>query len=153
MGNVFGLPGDGENKKKRIKGAEWAVLLLVLGLAGSLLVSAGPELFGNSAPEPRESPRDALEARLSRVLSRMEGAGAVEVVIHYAAPAAVRAGNWFDMPEKEESGEPIGALIIAEGAGDLKVRLELARAVQTLLQLDVNAVEIFKMEAEIPNGG
>lgn len=132
---------------KRVKGAEWAVLLLVLGLAGSLLLSSGQTLFGSAPGETADASADALEARLSRVLSSMEGAGAVEVVIHYAKPVAAQT-NWLGSTANEETQEPIGALIIAQGAGDLQVRLELLRAVETLLQLDAGSVEILKMDAQ-----
>lgn len=144
----MGFLSSVSEKMKRVKGAEWAVFLLLTGLMGSLLLTSGSSLFGADPAKEAAgtSSPDALEARLSSVLSSMEGAGAVEVVIHYAASAAT-GGGWLDSAPQSSEGEPIGAIIIAEGAGDLRVRLELARAVQTLLRLDADAVEIFKMEA------
>ncbi len=47
---------------------------------------------------------------------------------------------------KEIEPEIQGVLVIAEGADDLRVRLELERAVQTVLGLDANQVEVFEME-------
>ena len=139
-----------KDRIKRVKGAEWAMLLIVLGLAGSLLLTPGMDLFGrDKGPAAQGSaPSDALEDRLSRVLSSMEGVGRVEVVIYYSQPAA-RTGSWLDGTSQAQSeGEPIGVVVVAEGAGDLQVRLELARAVQTLLRLSADAVEIFKMGGE-----
>ncbi len=136
-------------KVKRVKGAEWAVLLIALGLAGSLLLSPGTLLFGGTAApaaETESGAQGALEKRLSRVLSSIEGAGKVEVVIYCAKPVAAAADSWLSpATSAQEEGEPAGAVVVAEGAGDLKVRLQLAQAVQTLLRLDADAVEIFKM--------
>lgn len=151
------LQGVGE-KLKRLKSAEWAVLLIALGLAGSLLIVPGSGLLGLGGTGGQQQPSagveasDALEARLSRVLSSIEGAGRVEVVIYYAQPAAaVISGNgWLEPSAQQASGtgDPAGVVVVADGAGDITVRLELARAVQTLLRLDADAVEIFKMERE-----
>ncbi len=141
-----------KDKVKRVKGAEWAILLIVLGLAGSLILAPGgslTSLFGSGAqPTASDSgTADELETRLARVLSSMEGAGRVEVVIHYSQPA-VQTGSWLDGGgTAQTSAEPIGVVVVAEGAGNLSVRMEMARAVQTLLRLDADAVEIFKMEA------
>ena len=141
--------GGMKDKMKRIKGAEWAMLLMVLGLFGSLLLSPGTSLLGGGGtPAPTDGGRDALEERLARVLSSMEGAGQVEVVIHYSVPARQVSG-WLDgTSQVETQGEPIGVVVVAEGAGNVQVRLELARAVQTLLRLDADAVEVFKLGGE-----
>ena len=141
------LVGGIREKMKRVKGAEWAMLLIVLGLVGSLLLSPGGTLLGGSeqSPAPSGAVSDALEDRLSRVLSSMEGVGRVEVVIHYSQPAA-RAGTWLDTQSQDQAeGEPLGVVVVAEGAGDLRVRLEISRAVQTLLRLSADAVEVFSM--------
>ncbi|MCL1963992.1 MAG: hypothetical protein FWF69_02900 [Firmicutes bacterium] len=142
--------GGVKDRVKRVKGAEWAILLIVLGLAGSLLLTPGAELLGGGSGSPKAADSAAagtLEDRLGRVLSSMEGAGRVEVVIYYSQPA-VHTGSWLDSPgQAQAEGEPIGVVVVAEGAGNLQVRLELARAVQTLLRLDADAVEIFKMES------
>lgn len=78
------------------------------------------------------------EQRIAEVLSTMAGAGRVEVALFYA---------------KQETGAfsasgdtPTGALVVAEGAGDMAVRLNLIRAVRTLLGLSENAVDVFVME-------
>jgi len=78
------------------------------------------------------------EQRIAEVLSTMAGAGRVEVALFYA---------------KQETGSfaatgdtPTGALVVAEGAGDMAVRLNLIRAVRTLLGLSENAVDVFVME-------
>jgi len=49
---------------------------------------------------------------------------------------------------KEIEPEIKGVIVIAEGADDLGVRIELRRAVQTALGLNANQVEVFTMEKE-----
>ncbi len=68
---------------------------------------------------------DSEEARISRVLSAMEGAGAVEVAIYC------------------EDSIPCGAVVIAEGAQDVAVRLRLTDAVGTLLGLEPGRVAVY----------
>ena len=76
------------------------------------------------------------EKRMAEVLSAIAGAGRVEVVLFYE-PAA---GAF------ETAGAPTGALVVAQGADDLSVRLNLIRAVRTLLGLPESAVDVFAME-------
>lgn len=80
----------------------------------------------------------AQERRMAEVLSAMEGAGRVEVALFYA-----QASGGF--PAADDA-VPTGALVVAEGAGDMAVRLSLIRAVRTLLGLPESAVDVFVME-------
>ena len=132
---------------RKIKGAEWALLLVVLGLAGSFLISPGATLLGSQNTEKPVSLSDPLEARVAQTLSCLEGAGRVEVVIHYAKPAKAQT-NWLE-PASSEGSEPVSAIVLAEGADNIKVRLELSRAVQTLLRLNPEDVEVFKMGSAV----
>lgn len=81
------------------------------------------------------------EMRIAEVLSTMAGAGRVEVVLYYA-PQSTSA-----FASSAETA-PTGALIVAEGAQDMAVRLNLIRAVRTLLGLPETAVDVFAMEEE-----
>lgn len=49
---------------------------------------------------------------------------------------------------KEIEPEIQGVIVVAEGAEDIKVRLELQNAVQTLLGINANQVEVFPMETK-----
>lgn len=141
--------GEIQEKLKHVKVTEWAVLLIALGLAGALIFSSGTNLFSGGGESPVSEPTsDELETRLASVLSCIEGAGKVEVVIYYAQAVQAQSNGWLNttQTQADTGGEPAGVVVVAEGAGDLQVRIELARAVQTLLRLDADAVEIFKME-------
>lgn len=72
------------------------------------------------------------EDRISRVLSAMAGAGSVEVAVHMDGDA------------------PAGAVIIAEGANDVSVRLRLTSALATLLGLDAESIAVFPARSASP---
>ncbi len=78
------------------------------------------------------------EQRIAEVLSAMAGAGRVEVALYYAKQEGDGFSSAFSAPS--------GALVVAEGAGDMEVRFNLIRAVRTLLGLPENAVDVFVME-------
>ena len=68
---------------------------------------------------------------------RMDGAGKVEVALFYAQEAGAFGAS---------ASVPTGAVVVAEGAEDMAVRLKLIRAVRTLLSLPESAVDVFVME-------
>lgn len=84
--------------------------LLVLGLGGGSNGGASPE-----------------ERRMERILSEIEGAGRVSVML-----------------SEDEKGACSGAVVAASGAEDIAVLLRLQRAVQTLTGLEVENIEIVK---------
>ena len=92
-------------------------------------------LFGT----PEASEQSAAERRIAEVLSAIDGAGRVEVALFYAKeenePFAAAS-----------AARPTGAVVVAQGAEDMQVRLQLIRAVRTLLGLAENAVDVFVME-------
>lgn len=105
----------------------WLVgALAALLLAGALLSGGG----GSSASNE--------ESRIAEVLSAMAGAGRVEVALYY--------GEASESAFAQTVKRPTGAVVVAEGADDLAVRLRLIRAVRTLLGLPETAVDVFEME-------
>lgn len=90
-------------------------LLAVMLLCAALCLLLGASGSGSASEEDR----------ISRVLSGMAGAGSVEVVVY----------KTDDMPS--------GAVIIAEGAGDVSVRLRLAGALSALLGLDADSIAVY----------
>ena len=98
---------------------------LLAALAGAVALCL---LLGATSSSPAST---ALESRLSRVLSAMDGAGRVEAAVFY---------------QEEGDARPTGAVIVAEGAQDVAVRLQLTRAVCTLLGLEASQVDVFPAE-------
>lgn len=68
------------------------------------------------------------ESRISRVLSSIKGAGDVEVAVYY------------------EDSVPCGAVVVADGAGDIAVQLRLLSAVQRLLGINQERIAIYPRE-------
>ncbi|MBR6570125.1 MAG: hypothetical protein IKK75_06685 [Clostridia bacterium] len=79
------------------------------------------------------------ERRIAEVLSTIQGAGKVEVALYFAT---ADTGAF----SQAKQSAPTGAVVVAEGAGNLEVRLNLIRAMRTLLSLPENAVDVFVME-------
>lgn len=90
-------------------------LLAAMGLCAGLCL-----LLGIS-----ENSGGTQESRISRVLSAMEGAGQVEVAVY------------------SEDAVPCGAVIIADGASDMSVRLRLSSAVSALLGLSPERIAVY----------
>lgn len=105
-------------------------LLIAAGVAALLLMRGGEKGAGMTAEEQR----------IAQVLSAMEGAGEVKVALYYAREAGTFSGA--------ENLRPTGAVVVAQGAGSMEVRLNLIRAVRTLLSLEENAVDVFEMEGK-----
>lgn len=68
------------------------------------------------------------ESRIRQVLSAIDGAGVVDVAVYY------------------EESIPCGAVIVADGAGDVAVQLRLVSAVTTLLGIDQGRVAVYERE-------
>ena len=107
------------------KSAIWLLCALLL-LAAALWGAGGANESGS-----------AQEKRIAEVLSAIEGAGKVEVALFYAQT---------DTAFGASASAPAGAVVVAQGAQDMGVRLQLIRAMRTLLGLSENAVDVFVME-------
>ena len=116
------------DKWKAWKGNKWALLLIACAAACLLWPGSG----GGRGMGMTEE-----EQRVSATLARIAGAGETRVAIYYAKTASSFGG---------EKQTPVGAVIVARGAGNVAVRLQLQRAAETLLGLGPNAVEVFSME-------
>ena len=116
--------------------------------------------------------------RLANILSSIKGAGAVEVMITYEGEAekvpaydndsttssTVDAQNRSTTNQSistkpvsgsealvvitEKRPKVLGVVIVAEGAKDLTVQMELSRAAQTALGVEASKVEVFEMKQQ-----
>lgn len=112
-----------------------------------------------------------LERRLEAILSDIDGAGKVRVMITYETgleivpaeesqtsssqtgstqsrrPAAVTGGGKESPIVLTEIMPKIrGVIVVAQGAGNIKVRQELLDAVRTVLGTDISKISVFSME-------
>ena len=106
---------------RTIKGARRLEIFIGMAvIAAALLVFTGSSGMNKST---------TLESRMERVLSSIDGAGRVSVLIN-----------------ESEEGEVKGVLVVAEGAGELAVRMRLLGAVKATLGTDASRIEIIEME-------
>lgn len=114
--------------------------------------------------------RAKIEARLEEALSMMAGVGRTKVMLELDSTAqqvvamddsstsGTSGTSTQQRPATVSSGgkeSPIvltellpkvrGVIVIAEGAGNISVRLNIIRAVSTVLGIDENCVEVFVM--------
>ena len=97
------------------KGIQWIALAAAVAVAALIWAASG-----GGAQESTQ-----LERRVAQALSQVENAGRVRVLIG--------------------EGEEAGVLVVAEGADDLKVALELAQAVKTVLGVENSRIQVLKM--------
>lgn len=116
-----------------VKLSRHALWLVAAVAALVMLALAG----GNGA----QSGASSEERRIAEVLGAVAGAGKVEVALFYGGGQESAMGA-------AKSAKPTGAVVVAQGAGDMAVRLRLIRAVRTLLGLPETAVDVFEMEVE-----
>ena len=102
-----------------IRAARWLELTIVVGLICILLVLA----LGSGG----ESAASEEEARMQRILSKIDGAGRVSVMI-----------------ARDDGGSCTGVVVVASGAEDVAVMLRLQRAVQALTDLELSQIEIVR---------
>ncbi len=175
------------DKMKADKRFEIAVyaLLAALGVGICLLTGInGGEKAASSSAAPATAPAQPdTEARLCEVLSKIRGAGAVDVMITYETgvelvPAmsadtqsSITTGSESTSENRVESSRPVtgsggsepivlterqprvrGVIVVAEGAADISVRIDLQNAVRALLGVELDKVEIFEMKNKA-NGG
>lgn len=99
-----------------LKGARWVEMtLLIILLCILVLAMLGSE----------EKTALTGEEQMGRVLSKIEGAGRVSLML-------------------SGEGENRGAVVICEGADDIAVMLKLQRSVKALTGLPIEKIEILK---------
>lgn len=111
--------------KKVFRSKKLRLIISAIIIALALIIYSG---VSEKKTEEVSTVMDEEETRLSKVLSSIEGAGQVEVMI-------VR-----------EDGVVTGVLVVAEGAKDIGVMLKLLDATSTVMGVDKSVVEVYQME-------
>lgn len=134
---------------------EMLVYCALILTAAVIFAAAGGISCGgsaNGASEKEALPEgDELESRLGAVLSSIEGAGRVRVLLTRERSAG--ASGAFASAAYEENGPVNGVIVVADGARELIVASRLREAVVTALGIDASRVSVFTMRAEENNGG
>lgn len=173
-------------KLKAVKNIE--IIIAIFAIALIILVYSFVNANSNSKEKTASGKQgevsveltEKLESDLADVLSNINGAGRVKVLITYSGttqkviantksvhqntsassgtttsstttntetPIMINDGTGSKLYVVEEKLPEIkGVVVVAEGAGSAKVRLEIMRAVQALLNVNANNIEIFVMK-------
>jgi hypothetical protein len=117
---------EGISEKWKDKKVRRAVILV---LAALVLAVACYFTFFQKEEEQAAREMSATETKLCAVLSDIEGAGKISAYVN-----------------EDKDGNPIGAVIVVEGADSLSVRLDVMKAAALALGIEQSAVLIYKME-------
>ncbi len=171
------------NKKFEI-GVYVGIGLLVVMLYLTGIQPSKPDNAPTAAPSAPAAPDErGEEARLKEALSKIRGAGAVEVMLTYENGKELVPAYETDTQSSAQSGEIVssnastrpvtvtkggqeeaiivkeveprirGVIVIAEGAEDIGVRMDLARAASKALGVEAERVEVFTMERQANERG
>lgn len=165
------------NKKLEIGVYAGIGLLIVILYLTGMKPSTQNDTKAALDEQPKLEQRDD-EARLKSALSQIRGAGNVEVMLTYENGRELVPALSTDTQSTSQSGEQVsqsestrpvtitqngteeamvlkevepkirGVIVIAQGADDIKVRMDLARAVSKVLDVSMDKIEIFTMEAK-----
>lgn len=122
-------------KLKKVKNIEFIACVFILAIALLLYSVINKAQAGSIKTVEVDAGTEVsteIETRLEQILSQIEGAGDVSVMITYSSE--VQGGN---------EGEISGVVVVASGADDIGVRLDLLQAVETALNVDVKFVNVF----------
>ena len=155
---------------QKLKGVKNIEIIVALILAAIVLLV----FFGNFGQSTTKESSDeynfaeyvgSVENKIESVISRIDGAGVTDIVISFSGGITQQYAYTTEkvtengvVTEKNTlvlvSGKPVliaekfpeiqGVVIVAEGAGNAAVKLEIIRAVQALLEVHNENIELFK---------
>ena len=155
-----------------LKKYKYAVLVLLIGL-GFMLIPAGRENSDESNKHSiQETTLPSTEEKLEQILSKIQGAGEVDVLLTQAKGERVQYHTDMDASDSEsassnrvttvvitdaqrnESGlvvqiEPpvyMGAIVVSKGADDPSVKFAIVEAVSKVTGLGANQITVLKMK-------
>ena len=155
-------------KIKSVKNIEF-IFVAILGVVVILIMLSSFNFTDSETSDDFSTTEyvSQLESKLSTILSNVQGAGKVKVMLTVESgmetvtaveTVVTSSGNQTVTTTSPilVSGKPvvlkelypkvIGVLIVAEGADSIKVKLELLKATSSVLSIDENIVEIFTMK-------
>lgn len=142
-----------ENKKLEICVYALLILAAVVIFAATGGISCDRSLKGQTLSSKGSSSEEELESRLESILSSIEGAGRVRVMLTGgtqqeggASQGGTLSGLFAEAtPEPKPRSGVNGVIVVAEGAADPAVRIRLHEAVVTVLGLEASRVSVFSM--------
>ena len=154
---------------QKLEKFKYPALILLLGLALILWPSKQKQADLPERPVHAEPAEEPIEMRMEKILSCIEGAGEVRVLLtkrsgdetvyqtdetHTKSPdsesrtvTTVMAGSDVPVVRRTVYGQYQGALIVCRGADSPAVRLQLVNAVAGLTGLSTDRITVIKMKS------
>ena len=106
------------------------IVLLVYFSTTASLGSANTQNMSSNAGYATE-----VEAKLENLLSKIDGAGKIDVMVMCESEG---------VQTEDQIPNIKSAVVVASGASDVFVRLEIIKAVEALLKIDAKNIEVLK---------
>lgn len=108
------------------------IMLLVIGMCFCLMLlfflnANTPKMLDNTA---KKNIQEGISSEFEMLLSQIKGAGRTNAFINHDT----------------STGDVKGVIIVSQGAGDIKVKLMLAVAASTALNVPMDKIEVFEMQ-------
>lgn len=159
------------NKAKTMFGKyKYVILIFLVGIILLLLPSgkkSDSNLTGAAIPAATESSASqeaqAAEARLAALLSQIDGAGQVKVLLSYQCSSEteyatdngetviVSAGSGTQAAVERKTIYPqyLGAVVVCEGADSARVKMDILQAVAQFTGLGTDKISVLKLRSNI----
>lgn len=152
----------------------YAVIVLLIGLILMAIpeIKSGTSAESNTSVDPGKSSVQSLEQKLSELLSKVDGAGEVEVILTVAAGEEIiyqtnddcadtdttfsnnrntvtvtdSDRNQTGLVRQVKSETYQGAIVVCSGANNPAVRLAIVDAVSRVTGLGANCISVLKMK-------
>ena len=149
-------------KLKSIKNFEIIVALIIIAITLLIYfsVNENKKISSNSVKSEATDSNVTLERKLSDILSEIKGVGEVSVLITYNSlnieEKSIEASSTNDNTSSfnqilsnqtnsktNADNEVLGVIVVAEGGGDVRVKMNILSAVSTALDINPNSIQIF----------
>lgn len=149
-------------KLKSIKNFEIIVALIIIAITLLIYfsVNENKKISSNSVKSEATDSNETLERKLSDILSEIKGVGEVSVLITYNSlnieEKSIEASSTNDNTSSlnqilsnqtnsktNADNEVLGVIVVAEGGGDVRVKMNILSAVSTALDINPNSIQIF----------
>ena len=149
-------------KLKSIKNFEIIVALIIIAITLLIYfsVNENKKISSNSVKSEATDSNETLERKLSDILSEIKGVGEVSVLITYNSlnieEKSIETSSTNDNTSSlnqilsnqtnsktNADNEVLGVIVVAEGGGDVRVKMNILSAVSTALDINPNSIQIF----------
>lgn len=118
--------------------------MLVIFIIGVVIIMFSA-LFEDNADKTIQSAKECVgeEERLSEILSEINGAGRVSVMISYEAADDSQSGIGRSLSDTQAYEKPRGVIVVADGASSPSVRNSLKEAAVAITGVGANRVCVY----------